>query len=88
MSSPMSAAQTLDREFLEIRARLLEVAASLDRIDRGGGSVEDDPRMNMIWEAIEILEDEKSDRAEQIQLIFSREYEDDWQKKFDIPVTN
>ncbi len=87
MPIPMTANQILDREFLEIRAKLLEVAASLDRIDRGEGSVEGDPRMNAIWQAIEILEDEKADRAEQIQLIFSREYNDDWQKKFDIPVT-
>jgi hypothetical protein len=26
--------------------------------------------------------DETGDRAEQIQLIFSRPYEDDWQKEF------
>ena len=31
----MNSKQILDREFLEIRAKILEVAAALDRIERG-----------------------------------------------------
>ena len=38
MSHPLSAGQTLDREFLAIRARLIDVAAALDRIDRAKGA--------------------------------------------------
>ncbi len=35
MPTAMPAAEVLDREFLEIRAKILEIAASLDRLDRG-----------------------------------------------------
>ena len=41
----MASGPLLDREFLEIRAKVLEVAACLDRLDRAPGTVEHDPRM-------------------------------------------
>jgi hypothetical protein len=78
----MSAPAVLNREFLEIRAKLLELAASFDRLDRGDGSVADDPRMSRIRRALEVLQGDAPDRAEQIQLIFSREYDDDWRRQF------
>ena len=84
MSSPMSADQIVDREYLEIRAKILEVAASFDRIGRGAGDVVQDPRMQRIHEALDALGQASDDRAEQIQLIFSLPYDDDWQEKFDI----
>ncbi len=34
---PLTAAATLEREFLTIRAKILEIAASLDRLDRADG---------------------------------------------------
>ena len=79
MPTPMPAADVLDREFLEIRAKLLQVAASFDRIDRGDGTVEGDPRLALFHEAIEVLLSEHTNRAEEIQLIFSRQYDDRWQ---------
>lgn len=82
MPSPMAAPEVLDREFLEIRAKLLEVAASLDRIDRGAGSVEGDPRMALYHEALEVLLSDHPDRAERIQLIFSRQYDENWREEF------
>ena len=39
MPIPLDKPEVLNREFLEIRARLLQVAASLDRLDRADGSV-------------------------------------------------
>ena len=87
MTTPMAAAAVLNREFLEIRAKILEVAASLDRLDRGAGSMADDPRLKRLLEAIDILQDSKPERAEQIQLLFSREYEDDWREIFKITPT-
>ena len=84
MPTPMSAPAVLTREFFEIRAKLLELAASFDRLERAPGSVADDPRMSRIREALEVLQDPKPDRAEQIQLVFSRVYDDDWQKNFDL----
>ena len=80
MPIPMTAPQILNREFLEMRTRILDLAAALDRIDRGGESVEDDPRINKLFEALDVLREDQGDRAEQVQLIFSRPYDDDWQR--------
>jgi len=82
MTSSMTAQQVLNREFLEIRAKILELAASFDRLDRSGGSVIDDPRMLRIREALDVLLGTELDRAEQVQLIFSRPYEKSWPEKF------
>jgi hypothetical protein len=84
MSSVRSASVIFDQEFLPIRAKLLEVAAALDRIDRGEGSLIADKRRTQIQAAIQVLLRPEDDRAEQIQLIFSRPYEDDWQDKFEM----
>ena len=84
MSTPLPAPDILDRDFLEIRAKLLEIAASFDRLDRAEGSVDADPRMKLIREALEVFQDVSGDRAEQIQLVFSRPYKDDWQTTFGI----
>lgn len=83
MPIPMTSKQVLDREFLEIRAKILEVAASFDRLDRSEGSLDGDPRLSLIDEALSVLASDQEDRAEQIQLLFSRHYEDDWREKFD-----
>jgi hypothetical protein len=80
----MPSAAVLDREFLEIRAKILELGASFDRLDRGDGSVGEDPRMTKIREALSVLQEKSGERAEQIQLIFSRAYDDDWQKTLNV----
>ena len=82
MSIPLDAPEVLNREFLEIRARLLQVAASLDRLDRAGGSVASDPRLQQLYEALAILAGPAADRAEHIQLVFSRPYEANWKAAF------
>ena len=82
MSSGRAAAEVFDQELLPIRAKLLEVAAALDRIDRAEGSLVDDPRRTQVQAAIQILLRPEDDRAEQIQLIFSRPYEADWRERF------
>ncbi|MEO8494426.1 MAG: hypothetical protein ABI614_05120 [Planctomycetota bacterium] len=80
----MTASQVLDREFLEIRAKVLELAASFDRLDRAAGAVAGDPRLSLVREAIDVLQSDADDRAEQVQLIFSLHYDDEWQKKFEM----
>lgn len=82
MSIPLDACQVLDREYLGVRARLLEIAAVLDRIDRAAGSVDEDPRLGEIHDAIRVLLRHESDRAEEIQLNFSLAFDDEWQDKF------
>ena len=78
MSVPLEAAELLDREFLEVRARLLQIAATLDRFDRAEGSVAADARLAKIRQALAILAADDADRAEKIQLLFSRPYAPSW----------
>jgi hypothetical protein len=82
----MNSQQILDREFLEIRAKILEVAAALDRLDRADGCVDGDPRMQLINDALKIVVSLQPDpiRAEKIQLLFSREYDANWLESFAI----
>ena len=82
MSIPMNAPQVLNRYFLEMRCKVLEVAASLDRIDRAGGSAGDDtdPRLVQLRRAIRVLLENDPERAERVQMIFSREYDPEWQE--------
>jgi hypothetical protein len=84
MTKVRSSADVFDQEFLPIRAKLLEVAASLDRFDRAGGSLTSESRLTQVRAAIEVLLRAEDDRAEQIQLIFSRPFEDDWRDKFNV----
>ena len=77
MSAPTSATQPLDREFLSIRCRLIELAAALDRIDRGGSPAADDPRVAQIRRSLELLAGDAPDRAERVQMVFSLPYEKD-----------
>ena len=82
MPTPMAAPALLNREFLEIRAKLLELAASFDRLDRGGGSVADDPRMELIRKGLDLLRTDRPDRAEALQLLFSRQYDENWREQY------
>ena len=82
--TPMTADAVLDREFLEMRAKILQLAASFDRLDRGEGGINDDRRMELIREALKLLEDPNAGRAEKIQLLFSREYSGSWRNEFGI----
>ena len=80
----MRAADTiLEESFLEVRAKLLEIAATLDRIDRSADEEQKlsdvtQPRREKLDEAIRILLSEGPDRAERLQKLFSRDYESDW----------
>ena len=78
----MTAKDVLQREFLEIRAKLLEVAAAFDRLDRAEGDVADDPRLAKIRRALVLLQETEPTRAEQMQLLFSRAYDQEWQRDF------
>ena len=88
MSIPMNSQQVLDREYLEIRGKILEVAASLDRLERADGDVTQDPRMALMHQGLQIAlqsnEAHRDSRAKQIQLLFSREYADSWRQDFDL----
>jgi hypothetical protein len=80
--TPLPAEKVLEAYFLEARCRLLDLAAILDRIDRGAGAetVAPDPRMARIRQGITELLTARTagDRAEKIQQIFSLEYDPSW----------
>ena len=83
MSSPMTAAGVLDREYLEIRAKILQLAASFDRLDRSSGDYRQDPRLGLIQQGLELVADPSCpDRAEKVQLVFSREFNQNWREDF------
>ena len=82
MSTPLAARDVLNREFLNIRARLIDVAAALDRIDRAEGSAAEDPRLAKIRQGLELLSGQTTDRAEGLQLLFSLPYQDNWQQAY------
>lgn len=75
----------IDAEFLPLRAKILELAAGLDRLDRATGAPCDgDPRPRQLVEAIELLGGDKPNRAEQVQLLFSRQYDGNWRRQFEV----
>jgi len=78
----MSASEMLDREFLDIRCKIVDLAASLDRLDRADGTVAGDARIDRVQQAIGVLQSDKTDRSEQIQLVFSLPYEEGWRRGF------
>jgi hypothetical protein len=78
----MSAEQVLEREYLEMRARLLELAAFFDRLDRGGGVPTQDVRLQKLRQAAELILEASENRAEQLQMLFSRPYDVDWRDKY------
>ncbi len=82
MMKPLPSQQALDRYFLEARSKLLDVAAFLDRIDRGGNAaaVADDPRLEKIRQALEVLHDGSRDRAERVLRLFSLDYDPAWER--------
>ena len=83
MSCPQTARQILDRHYLEIRSKILDLAASLDRIERAAdkASVLDDPRLAKLQSGIKLLLTNATDRAEQVQMLFSDEYSPGWLQK-------
>ena len=72
---PMTRQQVADRYFLESRAKLIDIAAFLDRLDRSKPTrdnlEEEDFRTAALRQAIALLIDGKSDRARRVLEHFS-----------------
>jgi len=86
MPNARDAIEVLDRDFLDTRCKLLEVAAILDLIDRAPArhGEHPDPRLGQMRRAVEALLEPGPDRAETIQRIFSLEYDPAWREKWNI----
>ena len=66
----LSSENVLEKYFPEARARLIQLAAMLDRYERCGGS--DDPRLDQLRQALVVLQSTGNEtRAQRIQMIFS-----------------
>ena len=49
---PLASDEVIDRYFLEHRAKLIDIAAFIDRVERSEGSSEDDFRLRSLRHAI------------------------------------
>ncbi|MCZ2340987.1 MAG: hypothetical protein LC104_04230 [Bacteroidales bacterium] len=82
--TPLPAEKVLEAYYLEARCRLLDLAAILDRFDRGAGApaMTEDPRVTRIRQGIAALlaTPTREDRAETVQQIFSLEYDPSWKR--------
>jgi len=67
--SAATSKQVVDRYFLEHRAKVIDIAAFLDRVDRAGGA--GDYRVAALSKALDVLTDGQRDRAARILAIFS-----------------
>ncbi|MEM9414545.1 MAG: hypothetical protein AAGA29_03585 [Planctomycetota bacterium] len=70
---PLPRDGVVERYFLEHRAKLLDVAAFLDRLDRSEAptDADEDFRVEAMQRAIQLLVDEKGERAKRILELFS-----------------
>ncbi len=77
---PLTAPDALDRHYLEARCKILEIAATLDRIDRGQDAAEAlrDSRVARLRQAIDLPLEDAPGRAERCQQVFSLEFEAGW----------
>lgn len=66
---PADRARVTDLYFMEHRAKLIDIAAFLDRVERAEGS--DDFRVQAFRAALKILDDGKSERARRVLEHFS-----------------
>lgn len=70
-SCPLSRQAVINTYFLEHRAKLLDIAAFLDRLDRASPSHVVDFRETALRHALKILTDETPDRVRRILELFS-----------------
>jgi hypothetical protein len=87
MLNTRDAIEVLDREFLEARCKILEIAAILDRIDRAPARHGEHPdsRMGYLRQALEATLEPGPGRAETIQRIFSLEFDPNWRETLRVP---
>ena len=81
---PRSKADVLGRDFLDVRSRILDLAAALDRLDRAprSGPETPDSRVSQLRSALEALLEPGPGRAETVQRLFSLDYDPAWLDRF------
>jgi hypothetical protein len=79
-----TAEQIIADEFMIARAKIVELAATLDRIERATGDVEDSKNMQLLIQGLHILCDDEVEKAKRVQLLMSRHYDPKWQSQMTI----
>jgi hypothetical protein len=77
----LNAEEIVNREYLELRSLMLKIASAFDRIERAGGDLAENPKTQLLSKALGILTDGQPGRAERIQLLCSRPYDEHWMTK-------
>ena len=75
-----AAGDVLDAQFLDMRHRVLSLAADFDRLSLADDAVSQrgDPRLAQLRRAIGLLCEDGVDRAQRVQMVFSDEYDAEW----------
>lgn len=79
-----TSSEILSQEFLQTRAKILEIAAFYDRLDTDELTELDGQALQLLDGGCAILSDDEPDKAARVQLLFSRQYDAQWRKQFDI----
>jgi hypothetical protein len=85
MPTHRDVAEVLNRDFLESRSKILELAAALDRLDRAPnrqGDHHPDRRVAQLRQALEALLEPGPGRSETVQRLFSLDYDPEWRSTF------
>lgn len=80
----MTAAEIMDREFFEMRALILQLAASLDRMGRSKSPAVPEEKLKLLENGIRILLTQENNRANLVQMLFSLPYADQWPEEFQL----
>ncbi|MEM8736561.1 MAG: hypothetical protein AAGG44_20185 [Planctomycetota bacterium] len=81
---PRTAQQVLEQEFLQTRAKILELAAFFYRLQDAENSKVNEEQLKLLKQGCKILTSDGTDKAAQVQLLFSKEYKADWRKDYAI----
>lgn len=79
-----TSSEILSQEFLQTRAKILEIAAFYDRLDMDELTESDGVALQLLVGGCAILNDNESNKAARVQLLFSRQYDAQWRQQFDI----
>ncbi|RMF39299.1 MAG: hypothetical protein D6753_14120 [Planctomycetota bacterium] len=81
---PRTVGQVLDQEFLQVRAKILELAAFFDRLELAEPGAVDQRQLALLQQGCAILNDDEGEKAKRVQMLFSREYNPQWRQEFSL----
>lgn len=81
---PRTSREVLEQEYLQVRAKILEVAAFFDRLAEAEVSNVNQDQLDLLEQGCRVLTDGDAGKAARVQLAFSRTYEADWREKYSI----